>query len=174
MNGAGPVATSSRCTAAAGSTSPNAREICAREERLSSSCSSGENDSIGSIPLRSVNAGITGTACTGMSDARAAFAILAASSTARRDSGLPSTPTMMGFPTMNGSPSSEGVGERLGHLAELPQSTALQGLDGAGPVVVEDRVELPSQRGVKVVTHPFRSEEHTSELQSRRDLVCRL
>src|SRR5204862_988258 len=29
-------------------------------------------------------------------------------------------------------------------------------------------------RGARLVQEPVRSEEHTSELQSRRDLVCRL
>src|SRR5690349_23888151 len=37
------------------------------------------------------------------------------------------------------------------------------------------RHEVVSSTGViSVANHPARSEEHTSELQSRRDLVCRL
>src|SRR5206468_9362752 len=50
------------------------------------------------------------------------------------------------------------VGEPLGELA--------QGQPGA-----VTRVELPQPR---VQSHRERSEEHTSELQSRSDLVCRL
>src|SRR3712207_9066392 len=40
---------------------------------------------------------------------------------------------------------------------------------------LEACVELAGQEGVpEVVFHAFRSEEHTSELQSRQYLVCRL
>src|SRR5690349_16674108 len=47
---------------------------------------------------------------------------------------------------------------------------------GAAPIIASLAAELGSLT-VAVVTKPFafeRSEEHTSELQSRRDLVCRL
>src|SRR5690606_41529635 len=44
------------------------------------------------------------------------------------------------------------------------------GYHEANPVVVGQQVEAP-QGGTEV---PLRSEEHTSELQSRENLVCRL
>src|SRR3989442_9513671 len=36
------------------------------------------------------------------------------------------------------------------------------------------RARLPCRRSRRVCSHPLRSEEHTSELQSRPHLVCRL
>src|SRR5216683_4304221 len=44
---------------------------------------------------------------------------------------------------------------------------------GAGPVGLSAALDL-AWRGVPVVVLDDRSEEHTSELQSRSDLVCRL
>src|SRR5438874_4047997 len=41
------------------------------------------------------------------------------------------------------------------------------------PVLAGDRRRRADQRAARA-TRPARSEEHTSELQSRRDLVCRL
>src|SRR5438874_10028243 len=49
-------------------------------------------------------------------------------------------------------------------------TTAAVGLQARGAVV---RI-LPLQEVVVAVDRLVRSEEHTSELQSRRDLVCRL
>src|SRR2546421_4680824 len=47
---------------------------------------------------------------------------------------------------------------------------------GAGGLTVATLVEAEvfARAGVRDVTWTFRSEEHTSELQSRSDLVCRL
>src|SRR5690349_22525473 len=49
---------------------------------------------------------------------------------------------------------------------------------GAGPALWQpDRAEVPDRPGRRRDdggADPARSEEHTSELQSRRDLVCRL
>src|SRR5438874_6343330 len=43
------------------------------------------------------------------------------------------------------------------------------------PEVADDRERLaPGDRVILLVADTLRSEEHTSELQSRRDLVCRL
>src|SRR5699024_11984390 len=39
---------------------------------------------------------------------------------------------------------------------------------------VKSDLEVPAKRHMKNVEVPTRSEEHTSELQSRFDLVCRL
>src|SRR5207253_6110080 len=53
------------------------------------------------------------------------------------------------------------------------------GADGAGALQVDDRFRLISgerrytaARDLKLATVPARSEEHTSELQSRGHLVC--
>src|SRR5690349_23813702 len=47
---------------------------------------------------------------------------------------------------------------------------AAEAADTTGP----ERPDLPSPSADVVVVRVLRSEEHTSELQSRRDLVCRL
>src|SRR5438874_3383961 len=53
----------------------------------------------------------------------------------------------------------------------FPYTTLFRSRIGPGPVaVVPGRVHAPPPRPRR----PVRSEEHTSELQSRRDLVCRL
>src|SRR3712207_7343964 len=47
------------------------------------------------------------------------------------------------------------------------------GIGDIGSAVIKDRQQL-SQDGIVVVAYTIRSEEHTSELQSRQYLVCRL
>src|SRR5207248_8765373 len=44
----------------------------------------------------------------------------------------------------------------------------------AGTVIVENRVGASGRTGVEAVKNSDRSEEHTSELQSPYELVCRL
>src|SRR5438874_9165015 len=67
------------------------------------------------------------------------------------------------------------------HLARGELSLALQAAEGG--VTLADRSGTPYERYAERATlgailqhlgRPARSEEHTSELQSRRDLVCRL
>src|SRR5690349_23094884 len=52
-------------------------------------------------------------------------------------------------------------------------STLAGGRTGAGARVSSAREEAPARAGRRRAARD-RSEEHTSELQSRRDLVCRL
>src|SRR5690349_22927070 len=61
----------------------------------------------------------------------------------------------------------------------FPYTTLFRSVDGARVAVEREhhRSDLGEERGELVVGHAvgvLRSEEHTSELQSRRDLVCRL
>src|SRR3712207_9089864 len=59
-----------------------------------------------------------------------------------------------------------------GDLMVLRDHINLMGLSGLNPLVGPDEPEL----GVRFLemADPYRSEEHTSELQSRQYLVCRL
>src|SRR5690349_21970394 len=45
---------------------------------------------------------------------------------------------------------------------------------GRSDIPVAVGAEAPLRRDLRTAAHVHRSEEHTSELQSRRDLVCRL
>src|SRR5690349_23559522 len=55
----------------------------------------------------------------------------------------------------------------------FPYTTLFRSLDDEGYLHICDRkIDLVITGGMNV--YPARSEEHTSELQSRRDLVCRL
>src|SRR5690349_23115798 len=59
----------------------------------------------------------------------------------------------------------EAVLELLDHALQLP------------PQIVVERLlvaDLVQHRPMRILHETVRSEEHTSELQSRRDLVCRL
>src|SRR5690349_22122858 len=72
---------------------------------------------------------------------------------------------------------SEGHGPRVG---AWPHVTPRRGMERAGIGVERsmrpslDRPVRHAFRALNRVVRPLRSEEHTSELQSRRDLVCRL
>src|SRR2546428_8140678 len=62
-------------------------------------------------------------------------------------------------------------------LTALPGSTRSAGLGGAGAALVGDAGAMfANPAGIATIRHLSleRSEEHTSELQSRSDLVCRL
>ena len=75
-------------------------------------------------------------------------------------------------------------GDESGYARRLRDLVAEQGMQGRvhflGNVTEEEKVDL--LQGAEVFVHTpvtssdggFRSEEHTSELQSRRNLVCRL
>src|SRR5690349_23117623 len=61
----------------------------------------------------------------------------------------------------------------LGHDEQSPEERAV--CDRARDAHVERFLELDPLRNLhQQAVLPHRSEEHTSELQSRRDLVCRL
>src|SRR5256885_3436234 len=78
------------------------------------------------------------------------------------------------------------VGLVAGHLPEYRPSDlhgvfVVLGFDAPGPVVagatlhgVECRPRYELQRFARLLPHVLRSEEHTSELQSPCNLVCRL
>src|SRR3712207_7521240 len=63
------------------------------------------------------------------------------------------------------------VGQRLGVVAIVPEAAAARGRPEMGRMHGDDR--LQPALGVRNEVN-FRSEEHTSELQSRQYLVCRL
>src|SRR5690606_39605576 len=78
------------------------------------------------------------------------------------------------FPTRRSSDLLEQAFERAGELAGAPHRIRpcgavghAQFLDHQHEIIARDRVE-------DVADPPHRSEEHTSELQSRENLVCRL
>src|SRR5690606_39650068 len=63
----------------------------------------------------------------------------------------------------------KGTGPFFPNLWKLPQNVRPGGRHWAGP----DRIE-PFGPGLPAIQRVGRSEEHTSELQSRENLVCRL
>ena len=68
------------------------------------------------------------------------------------------------------------VVKRTGRIIEVPVGDAMLGrvVDGLGqPIDGKGPIETSETRKVELKA-PGRSEEHTSELQSRRNLVCRL
>src|SRR5690349_23661637 len=56
----------------------------------------------------------------------------------------------------------------------FPYTTLFRSDVGSGHAHDGDRARLHARLGRVAALRPSRSEEHTSELQSRRDLVCRL
>src|SRR5699024_12507896 len=65
------------------------------------------------------------------------------------------------------------------HVLDLPVSRAVLAGSSAGDPSTHGRQlvalrEVPDAEAVLLAAQPRRSEEHTSELQSRFDLVCRL
>src|SRR3712207_7761451 len=65
-----------------------------------------------------------------------------------------------------------GVARGGGH--EEPQVGGREELGGEQPVTLLDRVDVRRVEDRQPLRHRGRSEEHTSELQSRQYLVCRL
>src|SRR5699024_11730272 len=64
------------------------------------------------------------------------------------------------------------IADQLAAYLNLPKNrVAIRGIDGVSVLDKDNQHVLPN--GPDFVT-PIRSEEHTSELQSRFDLVCRL
>src|SRR5690349_23810706 len=71
------------------------------------------------------------------------------------------------------------LGERVGDDGAADAREARAGeapldADEERADAVDGRLGLRERRGLVVERRAVRSEEHTSELQSRRDLVCRL
>src|SRR3989442_5386079 len=64
--------------------------------------------------------------------------------------------------------------ENAVHTAARPESTRNGATGMSAPIAVAAPVTHPSLNGVAHATPFKRSEEHTSELQSRPHLVCRL
>src|SRR5438874_7181283 len=62
--------------------------------------------------------------------------------------------------------------DRRERIVVVEQRHHVLALDAADPGA--DAVDLGAHEPDQYVARPPRSEEHTSELQSRRDLVCRL
>src|SRR5204862_1163252 len=63
----------------------------------------------------------------------------------------------------------------VGGLAAAPDGKTLYAIQVFGQAL--SAIDLQARKALKKVSlpaEPYRSEEHTSELQSRRDLVCRL
>src|SRR5687768_18610498 len=56
----------------------------------------------------------------------------------------------------------------------FPYTTLFRSELNTGPGMIFDSISLQIEGPVQVVIGEFRSEEHTSELQSRLHLVCRL
>src|SRR5712691_12015065 len=70
-------------------------------------------------------------------------------------------------------------GETLGIVGESGSGKSVTALSAAGlvtaaPGVIGGRIELHSHRVRRNLLDGLRSEEHTSELQSQSNLVCRL
>ena len=62
-----------------------------------------------------------------------------------------------------------------GEFVDFPAVTCSpRPVDGSIPILVGGDSEAAIQRAARIADGYFRSEEHTSELQSRSDLVCRL
>src|SRR2546422_7828761 len=73
------------------------------------------------------------------------------------------------------------VSQRAPQLMTVAGANLAAGIGGAAPVdddgvapVARDQVQLPVSHLVEPRAGEIRSEEHTSELQSRLHLVCRL
>src|SRR5690349_23738690 len=81
----------------------------------------------------------------------------------------PPRSTLFPYTTLFRSGARDG-GRRDGRADGAPGLHELQGLDEVDLGAEHDRLQPPAGAADPV----SRSEEHTSELQSRRDLVCRL
>src|SRR3712207_7006576 len=77
----------------------------------------------------------------------------------------PPRSTLFPYTTLFRSRRRHGVRDRVGHRADVRRSGAAAAADQAQAAVAHERDESLGQ---------LRSEEHTSELQSRQYLVCRL
>src|SRR3712207_8191278 len=90
----------------------------------------------------------------------------------------PPRSTLFPYTTLFRSPSH--VHERFQGFLDDAERDYLNALAAEGPLVVPERIEVDpttvggGEASVQVVVSLQRSEEHTSELQSRQYLVCRL
>src|SRR5690606_42122610 len=88
--------------------------------------------------------------------------------------GLPPAPTLFPYTTLFRSREAEEPEEHEHDAAQVPPPVAAAASAGDDPNAPDERDETIARLERELEAERARSEEHTSELQSRENLVCRL